>query len=759
MRIHLLGDVQAPPARRGLQWLASHPGGVTVEATDPLLPHPKVETVRIDADDLMARVSGLDAGASYRVRIGTLPTSSGRWAQADPAYSVVPIAFDHAAGGVGEPRLAELDARRPPAPTLVPASRDYAGFRKALLDRLRQTLPGWSERREADVGMAIIEILAHAADQLSFYQDAVAGEASLETAMRRSSVRRHARLLDYQMHDGISARTILQVRVDAEATLPAGTIAFNALAGNAEERAGIRGAAVTEEQFKLLEDRRDLVAFRTAQAVRLVPQANDFDIYDWGMDTCNLPAGATSVDLDGDWLAVIQPGSLLLLEEIASEDTAAGEAGALFRWVVRVRRVEPSYDPVTRRPLTAVHWDLADRLPRALDVVTRTPDGQRIHTAVASGNLVVADQGRPGQTSDGLYSASPLPLGTGPLSQAVPLDPWASVADVFDAPPHRAQPIVHLTTKHAGRERIWTWRRHLFDSGPFDNHFTVESEEDGHSVLRFGDGELGRAPAPGDRVICRYSIGMGAAGNLGADALVHIMAQPGGLELKAGPDRCPAVRNPIAARGGTDSQPLDEVRALAPLWFRTETLFAIDGAGLGRQALSHPRVQAAAADLVFDGAGQTARIAVLGKDPWRAKPNELCKSVAEWLDGVVPVGTRVHVRPPAWMPYEVHVSIVVAPGHHARDVCDAVRRALLAPKAPMGPEAWAFRNEIALSQVYVTAHGVGGVVACRATRFDIAGRSGIRDHLSAGEDEILVLEGSLEGRADGLVVRPEGESS
>jgi hypothetical protein len=59
-------------------------------------------------------------------------------------------------------------------------------------------------------------------DYLSYYQDAIATEAYLGTARQRVSVRRHARLLDYAMHDGCNARVWVQVRVTTDA--PAGGI-------------------------------------------------------------------------------------------------------------------------------------------------------------------------------------------------------------------------------------------------------------------------------------------------------------------------------------------------------------------------------------------------------------------------------------------------------------------------------------------------------------------------------------------------------
>ena len=45
--------------------------------------------------------------------------------------------------------------------------------------------------------MALVELLAYAADNLSYRQDAIANEAYLATARQRVSVRRHARLVDY----------------------------------------------------------------------------------------------------------------------------------------------------------------------------------------------------------------------------------------------------------------------------------------------------------------------------------------------------------------------------------------------------------------------------------------------------------------------------------------------------------------------------------------------------------------------------------
>ena len=91
-----------------------------------------------------------------------------------------------AAAGAGH-RLPRQGLRELPPADARPAVRDHAG---------------WRERSPADLGIALVELLAYVGDHLSYYQDAVATEAYLGTARRRMSVRRHARLVDYAMHDG-----------------------------------------------------------------------------------------------------------------------------------------------------------------------------------------------------------------------------------------------------------------------------------------------------------------------------------------------------------------------------------------------------------------------------------------------------------------------------------------------------------------------------------------------------------------------------
>jgi hypothetical protein len=114
----------------------------------------------------------------------------------DPRY--VCIEFSFKANCPSELDCKLEDTCPPPVlvePEIDYLAKDYASFRQLILDRLALVMPDWTERHIPDIGITLVEILAYAGDYLSYYQDAVATEAYLETARQRISVRRHVRRL------------------------------------------------------------------------------------------------------------------------------------------------------------------------------------------------------------------------------------------------------------------------------------------------------------------------------------------------------------------------------------------------------------------------------------------------------------------------------------------------------------------------------------------------------------------------------------
>ncbi|MBO0201253.1 hypothetical protein, partial [Vibrio alginolyticus] len=73
-------------------------------------------------------------------------------------------------------------------PALDYLAKDYQSFRRLMVDLIAERNPHWQERLPADLGMTLVELLAYAADYLSYYQDAGPGtESYLDTCRHRIS--------------------------------------------------------------------------------------------------------------------------------------------------------------------------------------------------------------------------------------------------------------------------------------------------------------------------------------------------------------------------------------------------------------------------------------------------------------------------------------------------------------------------------------------------------------------------------------------
>jgi hypothetical protein len=211
----------------------------------------------------------------------------------DPRYACVDFSFK-----IDCP--AEIDCKSEPVcpppdrplPSINYLARDYASFRQLILDRLALLMPDWRERHVPDVGIAIVEVLAYVGDYLSYYQDAVATEAYLDTARQRISVRRHARLVDYLMHDGCNARAFLFLQVVRDDELLLEDVYFvTRLTGSTQtvlEQHEVDAALPGWLAFEPLDQRAKFPVWRDHNEIR---------IYTWGDQECCIPKGAVRATL------------------------------------------------------------------------------------------------------------------------------------------------------------------------------------------------------------------------------------------------------------------------------------------------------------------------------------------------------------------------------------------------------------------------------------------------------------------------------
>jgi predicted phage baseplate assembly protein len=260
----------------------------------------------------------------------------------------------------------------------------------------------------------------------------------------------------------------------------------------------------------------------------------------------------------------------------------------------------------------------------------------------------------------------------------------------------------------------WAVRPDLVDSGPDDPHVVVEADDEGISQLRFGDGELGRAVTAGQRFEVRLRVGNGTAGNVGPEALAHLVTcQPIAVPVTG-------VRNPLAAAGGVDPEPVADARLRGPIAYRHGLVRAVTAEDYATIAGAVPGVQGAATDLAWTGSWYEADVAV---DPLgRAEPTtSLLDIVRTRLQQVRRIGHDLRVDPPRLVPVDVTVRVCLEPNAHRGAVVTALRARL---GAMLDPDVLTFGSDLYASRFVAQAMAVPGVVSASVVRLARAGAPG-----------------------------------
>ncbi|NCA84367.1 MAG: hypothetical protein EOM83_02205 [Clostridia bacterium] len=634
-------------------------------------------------------------------------------------------------------------------------ARDFWSFRKALLDFASLRYPDWADRLEADAGVMMAELMSALGDEMAYYQDRISREAYLETATQRRSVRRHARLIDYHMHDGLGAT---------------GWIDFTVNAGIIDISAGTNVFALSDDNSRIdFEVGKGIAEFYLVKKYAVSALNNEFKPHLWDEDDICLPIGSTELYIEGHHSANLNPGGVpsnknlgkWVLIKTNPTDPAQPERTQL----VRLISVTDTTDPVFNINITRLVWEEEQALQNEFDLTVLTVRGNIVPATAGKSheayfivddllaNLpsaeTIAFSGSPaGETvnREG-HDNSNLHLFTLPDSQASPLVYLGDDSPEYNLPEIILEEVVFdIASSSWVRKPFtepWEYNNSLVgvnSSKPTDTHFTLDDgswqrvvgyqrigEEIEHQdyamnsgvTIRFGDGEFGRIPDKGTVFKVRYRLGGTRRSNVAAGSITNT-----GISGVA-------VTNPLPSSGGLDAETDAELRQLAPEAFRALTYRAVRPEDYAEAAERLVWVQKAGAGFRWTGSWLTAFVT----------PDPLGKVVLETTDRsdltnqlnrFRQAGREVNVMDPKYADIDIEIEICVAEDAYRGQVKERVYLALMGKKGLrskegyFSPDRFTFGTFLERSTLEASIQDVPGVKAIEKIYFRRKGWFGKR---------------------------------
>ncbi|MCE9672841.1 putative baseplate assembly protein [Myxococcus stipitatus] len=528
-------------------------------------------------------------------------------------------------------------------------TKDYEGFRQAMLNQIPLRLPQWTDRGESDFGVVLIELFAYVADILSYYQDRVANEAYLDTATQRRSVTELLRLIDYQIDPGLAASAYLHFDVTADVTVKDDAIPYR-----------LRTAGRPGESDAVFEVTKLFALKLLNNAIPLSAQPA-------------LAAGTSAVRLDMASHALSE-GDVVYLEEKQSlpDGTTKVRRSEPLR-VARIQPVSADQHEVLWLPPLSESFSPADTTLKGNNVLAT--QGETINDEP----LFVSD-GTPGQR---------FTLSRKPVTHLLSNEPFRR---------RRSRPELEVLVDG----QRWDDVESFFGSGPSDRHYVTTIDDADITTVTFGTGTRGAVPPAGSQVQARYRVGLGSGGNVGSDALsVPVTTVPG----------VKALNNPFAATGGADRESTEEAKISGPgsiiaqeraVTLRDYELLAEGFGGVGK----------ARARVGLRGGYKVVQLYVAPENPQTVPPpppsSELREKLQRFLEARMPVNRMagVEVLAPRYIPVditvEVHLKAEASPTRVRDEVSQVLRDLLSFAQQDFG-------KGVRVGEVYSALYPIQGV--------------------------------------------------
>lgn len=235
----------------------------------------------------------------------------------------------------------------------------------------------------------------------------------------------------------------------------------------------------------------------------------------------------------------------------------------------------------------------------------------------------------------------------------------------------------------------WKQVQHLIDYGPYDQVFTVSTDENSLVYVTFGDGVSGKIPTNNSEIRALYRVGGGDDSNVALGSITDISYVPGltPSELNDFQSKITVI-NAEAAIGGSDPESLNQIRYAAPIALRSNNRAVTldDYSGLALQVGNVGKANASARTwtsvnlyLAPTRNADNAGLAPGLDDGGFVTPEweTMASDVIAFLEDKILLGTTINYSPPTYVDVSITIEYIKFPEYSTEEIDAALKSAII----------------------------------------------------------------------------------
>jgi len=441
--------------------------------------------------------------------------------------------------------------------------RDYQDILSAVVERIPQITPEWTDWNQSDIGIAILQLFAGMAEMLAYTEDQHANQLTIPTCTQRESMINLTASLAYTMANVTASSVDLLFSRIAYTTVTA-TTTLNAAVGVQTRTIKVPSTSYPYASNDVLylnngvNSEYVIIDYVVTSGVESTITIKGVTRYAYSIgDSVGIINKQKNVIIPDNLKCSTSGANPIYFETNVTEENYIIYAGSQYVNETYILDYDTTYNTITLS--NAFDFVINDTLYLKSSLFTNTA---ALTISNISDRVITISESLPNWIQAGDLIARLVPASQG-ITRTEVLSPSTGLPSQERELTHTPliDTSIEVSINEGSAYEIWTRVNSFYSSDSNDKHYTLEIQANDKGLITFGDGVNGKIPTLNAEIHATYVQGGGVNGNVGQNTINKVAAS---VTDEGGNVVSLSVNNPSSSSGGSDKESLDIARVRAP---------------------------------------------------------------------------------------------------------------------------------------------------------------------------------------------------